>query len=321
MERIEFTMQAAPPFRLDLTVWALRRRPNNLVDRWDGRTYRRVLALDGVPIDVEVRQSGPPELGRLRVTATAPYRPAAARRAIAACLDRMLGLRLDLAGFYRLAARDRKLHALATRFLGLKPPRFPSVFEALVNGIACQQVSLEVGLLLLNRLAGRYGLRMDLDGSRAHAFPRPPDLAGRRLESLRALGFSSQKSLAVVEIARAIARGHLDLEVLDPQDDAALATRLRQLRGVGPWTADYVLLRGYGRIDVFPVDDVGGRNNLRRWRRLPRPLGPDGARRLLAKWRPYRGLIYFHLLLDSLARDGALAGDSRGPEPQATPSA
>jgi DNA-3-methyladenine glycosylase II len=61
----------------------------------------------------------------------------------------LLGLRADLKTFYQLAAEHRRLHELARRYRGLKPPRFRTVWEGLVNGVACRQFSLTVGILLL----------------------------------------------------------------------------------------------------------------------------------------------------------------------------
>ena len=63
-----FSLLPVPPFRLDLTVWTLRRRPDNAVDRWDGQTYRRVLLLPSGLVDVAVTQVGPPETPRLQVS-------------------------------------------------------------------------------------------------------------------------------------------------------------------------------------------------------------------------------------------------------------
>ena len=76
---------------------------------------------------------------------------------------------------------------------------------------------------------------------------------------------------------------------------------------VGRWTAEYVLLRGLGRLHIFPADDVGARNNLQKWLGLRKPLHYDGVRRLLAKWEPYAGLIYFHMLLYRLNETGYLS--------------
>jgi DNA-3-methyladenine glycosylase II len=76
------------------------------------------------------------------------------------------------------------------------------------------------------------------------------------------------------------------------------------LRGVGRWTAEYVLLRGLGRLHVFPGDDVGARNNLQRWLGLLEPFDYDGVQRTLAKWQPFQGLVYLHLLLKALQLEG-----------------
>ena len=133
---------------------------------------------------------------------------------VTSLLNHMLGLQVDLSGFYRFASRQAKLGPLARRFRGMRPPRFPSVFEAFVNATACQQMSLTVGILLLNRLAETCGLPLEENGAVAHAFPRPQDLAHRDPDSLRLLGFSRQKVRAMIESARAIDDGKLDLESL-----------------------------------------------------------------------------------------------------------
>jgi DNA-3-methyladenine glycosylase II len=101
----------------------------------------------------------------------------------------------------------------------------------------------------------------------------------------------------------------LDLDVLARQDDREVCTRLLALRGVGRWTAEYVLLRGLGRLHVFPGDDVGAQKRLARWLGRSGPLDYAGVRRVVERWQPYAGLVYFHLLLDGLSRAGALESD------------
>jgi DNA-3-methyladenine glycosylase II len=300
-----------PPFRLDLTVWAIRRRPQNAIDLWDGETYERVLAVQGKPVLVGVTQSGSVTAPRLHITASADYLPAVAKTVVAAALERLLGLHVDLRSFYRLAAEHRRLHELARRFRGLKPPRFPTVWEGLVNGIACQQFSLTVGILLLNRLAAVCGLPFGKDAAR-HAFPRPEDLAVARPESLRSLGLNRAKSRELTDLGKEIASGQLDLESFASLDNAEGMSRLLELAGVGRWTAEYVLLRGMGRIDVFPGDDIGARNNLARWLHLRHPLDYGRVTRIVERWKPYGGLIYFHLLLDGLERAGYLRPEVGG---------
>jgi DNA-3-methyladenine glycosylase II len=79
------------------------------------------------------------------------------------------------------------------------------------------------------------------------------------------------------------------------------------LRGVGRWTAEYALLRGLGRLHVCPGDDVGARNNLRRWLALAAPLDYDGVHHVLGARDRFGGLLYFSLLLNSLAANGILS--------------
>jgi len=96
-------------------------------------------------------------------------------------------------------------------------------------------------------------------------------------------------------------RGTFDPAKLAHLENREAVERLEQLRGVGRWTAEYVLLRGLGRTDVFPGDDVGARNNLGSWLDLRDPLDYNSVNQVLAKWRPYAGLLYFHLLLNKLS--------------------
>jgi DNA-3-methyladenine glycosylase II len=290
------------PFRLDLTVWALRRRSHNAVDRWDAAAaYRRVVSFDGGPVALSVTQDGAPDEPHLSVLlagADVDERTAALARS---ALDRLLGLSVDLSAFATMAATDPVLRSLAGRMRGLKPPRFPTVFEALVNGVACQQLSLAVGIHLLNRLAADRGRALPDDPGGPRAFPGPEALATLEPDELKRHGFSMAKARTIIEIARAIVAGSLELEALDQLDDLAAVERLTSLRGIGRWTAEYVLLRGLGRLHVFPGDDVGAHNKLRRLLGIDTPLDYEAVQRLVARWHPHAGVVYFHLLLDSLS--------------------
>ena len=228
----------------------------------------------------------------------------ATKPAVSAALERLLGLRVDLAEFYGFASRDERLDRLATKFRGMKPPRFLTVFEALVNAIACQQVTLTLGVQLLNKVAAHYAIG-GRDGS-MHAFPRPEDLLSRSTSYFRRLGFSRQKGRAIIDLARAIASGQYDLESLADEEDDVAVGRLRGLRGIGRWSAEYALLRGLGRTHIFPGDDVGARNRLQRLLRLQEKLDYAAVARRMRRWRPYGGLVYFHMLLDGLAEAGLL---------------
>src|SRR5205814_10704235 len=108
MKSLSFELHPAPPFRLDFTVWALRRRPHNAVDRWDGTTWQRVLVIGGELLEATVTQHGTDERPLLRVTLSGNRISQRAKDGAAWLLRQVFGLSIDLSSFYRLAARDKR---------------------------------------------------------------------------------------------------------------------------------------------------------------------------------------------------------------------
>lgn len=304
MSNVTFTLRPRPPFRLDLTVWTLRRRADNRIDQWDGRTYRRALALQDATVGVTVIQAGTPEAPELRVSLSNADAGSNIQQQVTQILKRLLGLEVDLSAFYTFAATDPKLAPLADRFRGFKPPRFPTLFEALVNAIACQQITLTQGIRLLNRLAERYGVAMDAFDPPLFTFPTPQAVATSSPDTLRDLGLSHQKREALIALAAAVHKGHLLEQAFNRFSDEAAIDALCELKGIGRWSAEYALLRGLGRTHIFPGDDVGARKHLQHWLEISEPLNYQGVREVLRPWRPYGGLIYFQLLLEGLAEAG-----------------
>jgi DNA-3-methyladenine glycosylase II len=288
----------------------LKRRPAYSVDKWDGEIYQRMLSIDGLPAAVSMRQLAFGERPALEVTAHGLEAHPDAEAALAHAVERLTGLQVDLSGFYALAAGDPILEPMVERFRGAKPTRYPSLFECLTNAIICQLVTLEFGLTVVSRLVEGYGPTFELDDQLLHGFPSPTVVARIDPDELRAIGFSRQKARALIELAEKFDRGELrdqDFELLS--DEEALE-RLISLRGVGRWTAEYTQLRGLGRLHIFPGDDVGARNTLRRWLSIEEKLDYAGVRETLGAWQQYAGLLYFHMLLLGLEAKGLINGES-----------
>jgi len=276
------------------------------MDVWDGR-YRRALLIDGEPVTIEISQHGTADSPTLTVAASATTNITPARlSAMQQHVDRMLALEVDLQPFYDLADADPRLRHLKDRFLGVKPPRFPTLFEALANAVANQQLTLEVGIELLNRLTDAYGTPAPGTQTTLKTFPEPDAVAGASVAALRDLGFSTRKAQYLIGLAGAVSSGALDLDELEAMDRAAATQHLTHQYGIGRWSAEYVLLRGMGRLEVFPADDVGARKKLQRLLGLPTPPSYRDIVAILEPWYPYAGMVYFHLLLDGLAEQGAL---------------
>jgi DNA-3-methyladenine glycosylase II len=300
---LTFTLAPRPPFRLDLTVWALRRRAHNVVDRFDDGVWQRVLVIGKTPVALAVRQiriGARPEI-EVRIKAA---RPRSVKADVAALVVKMLGLDLDLSDFYTLARGDARLHELTNRLRGMKPVRYATVFEAFANAVACQLVSLSAGMHVLNRIAEEFGVRMGA----MRSFPAVGAVAQSNPDAMRALGLSRQKGEYLIGLARlALDRSDPDFASIARLDNVEAIARLSTIRGVGRWTAEYVMLRGFGRIDIFPGDDVGARNKLFQWFGHSSQPTYDSVGTMLKRWHPYAGLIYLHLVVNAVANTGRIA--------------
>lgn len=300
-----FILTPVPPFRLDYTVWVLRRISKNLIDRWDGNEYTRLFVIQNKPIKVIVRQCGTPDDSIIVVSVNNEINHELKNK-LSDILEVMLGLKRDLRDFYRISEEDVNLNSLVIQFKGFKPPRFPTIFEALVNAISCQQISFEAGLQIQNRLVQKFGMHVAEDNNLFYAFPDPGSLASCSVRELRRIGYSLRKSESLIRLASSILKAELSFEGLDVMSNDDIIKRLCKYNGVGRWTAEYVLLRGMGKIDVFPRDDIGAQNNLQDLLHLANK--PDDLKipKIIGKWYPYAGLVYFHLLLRKLHLKGVL---------------
>ena len=289
-------IQVATPYRLDLTVSALRRMATNVVDVYtsDGRYLR---ALDGgaEPVIVSVTQ---PRADALAVSVIGSAGDT--RRALATA-RRMLGTDRDLSEFRRRAQAVPWLAPLARRMRGLRPPRYPSLFEACANTIAFQQVSLHAASAIMRRLILAFGTKVECDGVPLAVFPSVEAFLGADNAVIRAAGLSAGKLATLRRAGEAIATGALSESMLEERSSADAALLLRSIKGIGPWTAAVILLRGLGRLDVFPGNDSSVAANLALVAGEHVDAGP-----VVAALGPQRGMLYFYLLLARLESRGEI---------------
>jgi 3-methyladenine DNA glycosylase/8-oxoguanine DNA glycosylase len=189
-----------------------------------------------------------------------------------------------------LRAADPKLAALidAVGPCTLKADRMQSPYEALFEAIVYQQLTGKAAATILGRVKTSFG--------DAAAFPAPDAVIAAPDEQLRGCGLSRAKTAAVKDLAAKEKGGHVPaLAALRKMDDDAIVEHLTQIRGIGPWTVEMMLIFRLGRPDVLPVHDYGVKNGFRiayGKRALPSPkaLAKHGER-----WRPYRTVASWYL--------------------------
>jgi 3-methyladenine DNA glycosylase/8-oxoguanine DNA glycosylase len=210
-------------------------------------------------------------------------------------LRRMLGLDVDLAPFLAAARRLPALAPVLPFARGLRPPRFAALHEAFAGVILFQQVSLAAAVAIQRRLVAALAPEVRAADGVLRPFPSAETLAEAPDRILRAAGLSGAKALALRGASRLVASGALRDDDLARLASPTLTEALEELPGVGPWTANLLALRYFGRLDVFPPGDVAA----------VKALGELGAPRLLEALGPWRGMLYYLLFVRRRARTGA----------------
>ncbi len=260
------------------------RDPASVSERVSGCTFEKVLRLHEGPALLSL-DVGPGE-------AVARFdRPLAEGELQTASIiaTRLLGLQSDVAGFARLPAAA----ALSTARPGLRIPLTATVFEALCWAVIGQQINLTFAAALRREMIMLAGTPYAQSGLIAH--PEAAAVAAIDPADLTARRFSRSKARYLVDAAAAVAAGAPALEALDGSDAPAIEVALTALRGIGPWTARYVLLRGYGHPDCAPIGDSGLATGLQRLGDLAARPNAAEQEAAMQAFAPHRSLATAHL--------------------------
>jgi DNA-3-methyladenine glycosylase II len=296
-------LRTRAPFHLEATVRVLQRRPANLVETWEHDRYLRVLKTSDDLVLIEVENRGTIEEPDVRYVLRHGNPSTLTRRELAQTLRKVLGLDVDPIPMQRLVEADRKLRSTALALSGMRPPRFADWFETFANVVPFQQVSLDAGVAIVGRLVERFGKRLKQNGRRFYASPSAQAVAEARLETLRDCGLSSRKAESLRHVTRAIESGELAEDTISSMNTNDALRALVELPGIGPWSASLVLLRGLGRLDVFPPSDVGATRGLGKLMHIE---SAASLSRRVERFGAYRGYLYFYGLGGGLLGKGLI---------------
>ncbi|MBV7500076.1 AlkA N-terminal domain-containing protein [Achromobacter sp. ACM05] len=281
---IKLLLRYRPPYDWDAMLAFLRLRAIPGVESVTGDTYARTVSLDGAQGTVTVR---PGAGDALQVAVRFPHLPSLP--AIIARLRRVFDLASDPAAIAAQFAADPVMTALMQARPGLRVPGAWDGFELAMRAVLGQQITVAAAIRLAGKLVAAHGKPLaQPDGALTHVFPEPDVVAAAELASL-GMPRSRAATLSAVAAA-AVADPHLFDAAVDLED---AVRRLRTIRGVGEWTAQYIALRQLREPDAFPHADIG----------LIRALEKLESRaytpaQLLARseaWRPWRAYAAQHL--------------------------
>jgi DNA-3-methyladenine glycosylase II len=284
-----------PPYDFAVSLRFSKRSHLENVDDVHDKKLRRVFLICNVPVLAEIECFGNIESphGIVRWTAlnAGDVKPSdiieAVRRII--CAD------LDLLPFYLKASRDRHLLTLTEKFRGLKPLLTSTIFEAAAWAIMGQQVNLHFAYTLKKRLVENFGRRFSHAGREWFLFPRPADLAELELAELRSLQFSARKAEYLRDLSHYLFEDSSLFDSLVEQTYLSAVHYLMSIRGIGIWSANYILLRGAGFLDCLPLGDSGLHRAVRTIYRMRYIPDNKKIEKLARPMMPYRSLFTLYL--------------------------
>jgi DNA-3-methyladenine glycosylase II len=243
----EFSVCLPGPLDIPASVEFLRRWGDDGIDRWDGRTLVRTLPVGGRHVAYACRMAGSIDAPVLHVAVgDAAYRQEVEEAIRATFMP-------PPPGYAGLLACDQLLARLEQQHPGVRPVRQFDLLAALVRCITAQQVNLRWAATVRRRLAEALGERHVIDGHSVYSL-RADRLAAATVAELRALQLTARKAEGILRVAEAIASGRLTLAELAALPDEEVLARLTALRGIGRWSAEWILARTLGRPCVVAGD-------------------------------------------------------------------
>ncbi len=248
----------------------------------------KALAVGGQPVVARVTASDPPDAPRLTTTLFAAEPISAATQA--AALDRLrfyLSLDDDLTAFYAIGQDDPVFAPIIEQLYGYHQVKFLTPFENAVWAILSQRNYYPVTRKQKEALTERYGTRLNVEGTDYWAFPEPGDVARANPDEVLAVVRNERKAPQVQAVAQAF---HGVAESwLRTAPYAEVAAWLRQIPGIGEWSADFIMVRGLGRMDRVPSGEKRLLAAASRLYGQGRTLTEEDLRRIAAPYGPWQG--------------------------------
>ena len=286
---ITTTVYPVAPFDFELTAGYLTYFQGRYgTDSLSDGVYRRLLDLDGSLVLASVRSAGTIASPELAVELSGESLTSSQVGRASEKVAWLLGAQQDLAPFYLMAEKDSTLLAIAQRFYGLHLPHTASVFEALVLAILGQQIATNVARIIRTLLIETYGPSQIFDGDVYYSFPRPETLGSVSVEELRGKKLSQRKAEYVQGIALAALEDPTGLEGLHQLTDQEVVQSVTALRGVGNWTAQWLLIRALGREDALPLGDLALRRAVSRFYFGDVQVDDKQVEEFSRRWSPFR---------------------------------
>ena len=288
---IAFLDKIRGPFDFDLSA------PSSLPWQRSKDAYRRVIRLSsGKLVLVSVKDIGTIEKPKLEISVESNLEISNKEvKEVTQKVSRIFILDQDLRVFYSLAKEDAVLKQVIHDFYGMRGYTEPTVFETMVICIIEQQLNLGVSKKIRELLIKNFGEKLEINNQIYYAFPSPETLSMANIGQLRKCRLSENKASCIKKISESVIKGDFDPEELEKLSNEEIKKKLMNFKGIGRWTAEYILVRGLGR-NVIPADDLALRKAISEFYFNGKKLSEQEIRKFAQRWGNHLGITSFYLL-------------------------
>ena len=278
-----------PPFSWKECLWYLDRGFKDCLHVIDGVMVRKLVLFDGKPVVFKVTYHN-----EIRVDIL--HNPQAVDQSmVRKYVESWFDLSRDLGEFIGIAAKDKILYPLLNKFHGLRIVGIVDIFEALAWSVIGQQINLHFAYKMKSALVKEYGLKLTINEEEFYTFPNPEIIAELQIKDLLPLQFSRQKADYLIGIANLLAEDKFQKAELESFTYLETIKKLVAIRGIGPWSANYVALRCLKKMEAFPIDDAGLQNALKNELGLDQKPDIKQIEKLGNSWNPWQAYATLYL--------------------------
>jgi DNA-3-methyladenine glycosylase II len=294
----KLALTALPPFSFDLSA-SIFVEGDTQICKYENGHFWQVLRVNGKLLLAVVESEGtidePKLSAELRSNSKITEKDC---KEAAEIIKALFNLDFDPKPFYETAKQDETLTKITQKLRGLRSPTTQTVYEALLDSIVEQQISLKVANTLERKIIKKFGDSLTVDGEVYYAYPTPQQIASAPVEEMRGCGLSQRKAEYIKEVSALIAKGKLDLEKYKKYDNTEeIIEELDAIRGIGVWTAELTIIRAMQKWDALPADDLGLRRVIAHYYRKDKKITSAEARQIAAPWGKWKGLAAYYLVV------------------------
>ncbi|MGZ7117429.1 MAG: DNA-3-methyladenine glycosylase family protein [Methanobacterium sp.] len=286
------------PYNFDLSCTVFR-DGNPEIRNYDKGKFWQVIRANNKLIHIEVKSIGDVDKPELSVDMKSNSDISDDdKKSVLKKVSNIFNMDFNLKLFYETVQNDEIMFKLTKMLYGLKTPTTPTVFEALVDSIVEQQISLKAAHSIERRIIKTFGSTLNIGSHVYYAYPTPYQLNDATADQLRECGLSYRKVVYIKDISKFIVEGELDLDKFKEYKNIdKIIDELCKIRGIGKWTAELTVIRGLNGLNSFPADDIGIRRVISHYYCNDQKISSQEARNLAEKWGKWKGLAAFYLIV------------------------